>query len=1676
MRNCNTNKNTIRLCSFFLIFMLSASVSSILAQIEGENGETLLGNEWVNFDQQYYKMMLAEDGVYRVTVDELVAAGFPISQINGSQLKVYYFGQEQFIHVSNEGQLSGSDYVEFVGVKNKGQLDRHLYERESHMLNPEYSLYTDSSAYFLTWDDTQGKRYQIVNTDLTGNTLQPEPFYMAEEVLSWNEFHSKPQLNDDIRYSDYVNGEGYSTEQRKTNSYKHSASHVANDGLGTVLEVSISGNNVLHTTDLFVDNKLLLTETYPERKTQRLVLGLDGQEIDNSINVKLTNRNSAADNNVIGYSKLSYPRLFNFDGASYAKVPLEASSAKRYLEFSDFNLDSAVRVFDPINGFVYISDILDDKVSFILNADAKPTKLNAVADGDLRSVSIVEVANFVDYNTFSDTEFVIVTSKQFYKNHTDGVNYLDAYVDHRESDFGGNLESTVVFVEDLYNQFAYGVNRHPLSIKNFGYWMGDQWSELKYCFLVGKGKEYIHARTAEQLENDIDPLTLDHFVPTYGLPGSDNCLLAVKGHSQARVPVGRIAVENIGRIKNYYEKIVERENPMVYPQTIEGRSWTKKVIHLAGGKTIGEITAIRNKLDAIGVDLAESRYGADIHQYEKQNADNIETALTDRLLKDINAGTSILAFYGHSTYGTFDFSLEKASQYNNRGRLPIIFSMGCNSGNIFIRQESISEDFVLEPHVGSIAFMAASGTAYLTPQGILGERFYQAIGSDYYGATLGNTLHHLAELYNVDGNSSVRTLNQQFTLHGDPAIKLFGYPASDFTIDQKSVKTSPSIVSPDNQTFKFNFNVTNIGEAINDSLDLRVIHYLPNGTPYDTIATTIASPRNNDDVSLTLNNPGSIAIGQNCISIELDYDNKISELPLPIAEANNVLRDINMGQDYCFYVLDDSANPISPKRFAIVNSNNPKLIANTSNSLGDTKNYKIQIDTTALFNSPLLMSQDINGTAGSFDWTPNINYEVGKVYYWRVSPDSTDVNVGYQWRQSSFIYLPNSSEGWNQSHYYQYLDNNNEGIEYVDRKLDFLDQGVSLFLAAKLDAEQNKPRFILDGNTTFGLRMWDFSQDGLGIVRLDSKDVDFYLNQAPGLHGSKFLNNGSNRMFFYETETQESRIAFMNHLENIVNEGDHVYVFTVTNKIDADLNIEAWAQDSIVNNGKNIFNVLESKGSTLVRNLEQAGTVPFCMVYTQGEEGVLDEAIAPNLLKPASISANFFRNFTEGDLMTKLIGPATSWDRAIWNIEDVAEVDTFMMYIKGVKSDGSMDTLFTVMNESEIDLSSVDAGVYPYLRLDLFTRDEVDRTPINVDFWRVLFDAPPELILSRDDSYVFESDTLNQGEIFKFALKAENISSVDMDSVSVEYRVTDSQNNSLVTSEKIPALNSGESFLLSHTLDTKSLRGDQQFKVELNYDRAQLEQNYANNIGVRPFFVRADDTNPTLDVTFDGLHIINGDIVSASPSIVIEVRDDNEYLLLDEEDIFAITLEVPDGGEPLAFTTNDPEITFEPATSTDNNIARITFEPEMLQDGIYKLLVQAKDATGNFSGVNAYQVEFEVISKQSVSNVFNYPNPFSTQTQFVFMLTGHEVPSDMSISIMTISGKVVKEISREELGDLRIGMNRTSYKWDGTDEYGEKLANGVYLYKVNLPDDMEKFETSADSYFEKGFGKLVILR
>jgi hypothetical protein len=247
--------------------------------------------------------------------------------------------------------------------------------------------------------------------------------------------------------------------------------------------------------------------------------------------------------------------------------------------------------------------------------------------------------------------------------------------------------------------------------------------------------------------------------------------------------------------------------------------------------------------------------------------------------------------------------------------------------------------------------------------------------------------------------------------------------------------------------------------------------------------------------------------------------------------------------------------------------------------------------------------------------------------------------------------------------------------------------------------------------------------------------------------------------------------------------------------------------------------------------------------------------------------------------------------------------------------------------------------------------------------------------------------------------------------------------------------------------------------------------------------VGADGLNPLLDVTFDGAHIMDGDIVSSRPHISIRMKDDSRFLLLDDTALLKVQIRYPDG-QMRVFRVDGDTMKFSPAASAPNadNTAMIDLHAAFRQDGEYELFVNGRDRSGNMAARTDLRLRFTVMNQAAISDLLNYPNPFTTSTSFVFTLTGQQPPRDLRIQILTVTGRIVREIRREELGPIRIGRNITEFKWDGTDQFGQALANGVYLYRVIATQDgqpMERWKPEGDptgSFFRNGYGKMYLMR
>jgi hypothetical protein len=123
-----------------------------------------------------------------------------------------------------------------------------------------------------------------------------------------------------------------------------------------------------------------------------------------------------------------------------------------------------------------------------------------------------------------------------------------------------------------------------------------------------------------------------------------------------------------------------------------------------------------------------------------------------------------------------------------------------------------------------------------------------------------------------------------------------------------------------------------------------------------------------------------------------------------------------------------------------------------------------------------------------------------------------------------------------------------------------------------------------------------------------------------------------------------------------------------------------------------------------------------------------------------------------------------------------------------------------------------------------------------------------------------------------------------------------------------------------------------------------------------------------------------------------------------------------------------------------------------LSEGPHRLTFKVWDIQNNSS--TAYS-DFIVAKSAEVAlnHVLNYPNPFTSRTKFYFEHNQAGSQLKITIQIFTISGKAVKTIQKTITDP---GFRPEGIEWDGTDEYGDKLARGVYIYKLAILDNTNK--------------------
>jgi hypothetical protein len=228
------------------------------------------------------------------------------------------------------------------------------------------------------------------------------------------------------------------------------------------------------------------------------------------------------------------------------------------------------------------------------------------------------------------------------------------------------------------------------------------------------------------------------------------------------------------------------------------------------------------------------------------------------------------------------------------------------------------------------------------------------------------------------------------------------------------------------------------------------------------------------------------------------------------------------------------------------------------------------------------------------------------------------------------------------------------------------------------------------------------------------------------------------------------------------------------------------------------------------------------------------------------------------------------------------------------------------------------------------------------------------------------------------------------------------------------------------------------------FSRGEKEAHLHSKIQFVPGTDIIDNIPPEISFQIKGKDLREKDLIPPSGEMTVVIKDSSG---IDMRSKINLQVKINDS-EPIYLVDN---FNYHSGSSTTGE-ASFPYEEPILVDTI-NFEVFAKD---NFGNIGSFDATFRVGEEELLWGVENYPNPMKDNTTIIYYL-GREV--NVEIKIFTVAGRLVKEL---QTGISRYGINYA--EWDGRDERGRKVSNGVY-YLMIKPEGGEPY-----------YGKIAVIR
>jgi len=831
-------------------------------------------NDWIDFDKTYYKIKVAEDGIYRLDYATLKQSGFPTDFTDAKRFSLINEGNEVPLYINDVNWGEGA-YIEFYGKKLDGQFDTRLFENPDDQLHAYWSQFTDTAVYFLNYAEPGNKITEIEN-DLS-NLPEKETYFNYTAVHYTNSSHSSGIPDARIYsalfeehggitsyFARFGEGEGwigslYSTGLSRDNnsiSYSIPAPAVFYDDNLALAHINFKISGISRDTSVINDHKVQVlmngTRLVEDQFDGYVVKEYDIEVPLNQLTAQTDFEFTAIspeenlDKQAVSYITINYPRGYDFKGVDHLAFTIDNKATGNYLAFENLDAEEVYWIYDLTNHQkVKLQHHAEKEVHqiYLPAGNGEKRALIVQIDKQIKTVASLATTIFTDYsNVNNQGDYILITHPTL--NSANGA--VNNYVNYRASDNGGNYTPVVVDVENLYDQYSYGIRKHPLAIKYFLNDAIEKWGNSPtHCLLLGKAIKNSRCRTSRSIGDN--PLTNWHknLVPSFGDSPNDQYFGAKNFNPLSRIAIGRLSVDNEQDIQHYLDKVVtvEQDNNTNDCNYIDEAQWRHQMFHIGGGDAIEQAIPYAERLmhqaniAKNGVLTANSSYLYKSNEVAESDVcttfydnegDPVLEGKEECFSRVFEEGKRIVNFLGHASGLLWEIKIGDPEDHTYNQKYPVIISQSNFNGDAYkpFAEEgtfSMPEAWLKAGEAGATAFIGFGFIFEMMYAADLIDDLHNEMFNLKPEATLGEQVNAAIHQYYNNDDIITRHATDKLIFSGDPALKYYINTKPEVVITENDVSVTVNQISDFYYSLEIVFDVNRLNIASVNSIPYNIV-------------------------------------------------------------------------------------------------------------------------------------------------------------------------------------------------------------------------------------------------------------------------------------------------------------------------------------------------------------------------------------------------------------------------------------------------------------------------------------------------------------------------------------------------------------------------------------------------------------------------------------------------------------------------------------------------------------------------------------------------------------------------------------------------------------------------------------------------------------------------------------